>query len=116
MAEQIQEGQRYLIIKALLRKTKYSLICLHFSNEVLLTDRSGGAVTDRTVSEQTDANLPKTITECFKSLFNYEWNECFTELTKRYTDDYAIELLRRWLKVGIQDRRFGFVVFRTVYT
>ncbi|CAG2189071.1 uncharacterized protein LOC143060988 [Mytilus galloprovincialis] len=66
------------------------------SAEGLVTDRSGGLSTDRTVSEQT--NTPAVLTEVFKSVFNNEWNDCFTELTKRYTDDHAIELLRRWLK------------------
>lgn len=68
------------------------------SAEGLATDRTGGPITERSVSEQTESSLPSTVTENFKSLFNHEWNDCYTELTKRYTDDYAIELLRRWLK------------------
>lgn len=75
-----------------------NLSCKRFSDEPF-TERSGGLSTDRTVSGHDTPGMPSVITELFKSLYNNEWNNCYTELTKRYTDDHTIEILRRWLKV-----------------
>lgn len=86
-------------------KLNGNVILMPYSVEEPFTERSGGVSTDRTISGHDTPSMPSAITEIFKSLYNTEWNHCYTEMTKRYTDDHAIEILRRWLKVSLVKER-----------